>query len=159
MRKILVTALLFACNKDDKVYYDLFNCDEDYTFIEVGADEVIDDETTCDEIGAGTIVLHSSTCEEEIGSARISPCAAPLGYEHDIIVELNSVYEDNVDKATVRMESEGRGTDEYKMKPDSANQGLYKTTLVSVGIGDERRQDFVRFKLWAVDPDGGDQDD
>ena len=94
----------------------------------------------------------------QIGEASIDPCAAPLGAEHNIIVRVFEQYEDLVDKATVRLESPGRGADEYKLKPDSADQGLYKTSLVSVGVGEERRSDFVRFKLWEVDPDGDEED-
>ena len=34
------------------------------------------------------------------------------------------------------------------MDPDSADEGLYKLTLVSVGAEGELRNDVVRIKLW-----------
>ena len=164
MKRLFVLFSLLGCKKDDKVYYDLFNCDEDATFIEVGAEETISGDD-CEAAGLGRVALRSSSCELEegeedliIGEASIDPCAAPLGAEHNIIVRVFEQYEDLVDKATVRLESPGRGADEYKLKPDSADQGLYKTSLVSVGVGDEHRNDFVRFKLWEVDPDGDEEE-
>ena len=42
MRLLPVILLLAACEEEDKVYYEQFNCPEDYTFIGVGADEVSD---------------------------------------------------------------------------------------------------------------------
>jgi hypothetical protein len=167
MKRFFVLFSLLGCKKDDKVYYDLYNCSDDYTFVGVGADEVVSG-ADCEDLDLGRVDLRSSSCELEeedgtnrsltIGSAVIDPCMGPLGTEHSIIVYVNSVYVDDVDRATVRIESPSRGADEYKLKPDSADRGIYKTSLVSVGVDDEHREDFVRFKLWAVDPDGGDKE-
>jgi len=163
MRRVLFLVVLAGCKKDEKVYYDLFNCAEDYTFIEVGSDEVADhgeDDGTdeCGDLGMGTIPLFSSTCERPIGEAIIDPCMGPIGTEHDIVVFVDSTEADKVDRANVRLESPGRGSDEYRLEPDSADPGIYKTTLVSVGTSDETREDFVRIKLFSVDPDGGEEE-
>ena len=48
----------------------------------------------------------------------------------------------------MEIDSGDRGTEEYEMNPDSADEGLYKLTLVSVGAEDELRNDVIRIKLW-----------
>ena len=154
---------LAGCQEEEKVYYEQFNCTEDYTFIEVGSEEVADhgQEDGTDECGAmgmGEIDLLSSTCESVVGRVVIDPCMAPVGTEHEIVVFVDTTQTDKVDQVKVRMESPGRGSDEYTLEPDSADPGIYKTTLVSVGTENETREDFVQIKLFAVDPDGGEEE-
>ena len=64
------------------------------------------------------------------------------------MVRLNPIYKEEVDRASVEIDSGDRGTEEYEMNPDSADEGLYKLTLVSVGAEDELRNDVIRIKLW-----------
>ena len=161
---LLLLVLFFAgCKEEDKVYYEMFNCSNDYTFIEVGSEEVADhgqedDTDPCGGLGMGSIDLKSSTCESSVGHAVVDPCMAPIGTEHDIVVYIDTTQADKVDRVTVRLESPGRGADEYTLEPDSADPGIYKTTLVSVGTKNETREDFVQIKLFAVDPDGGEEE-
>lgn len=155
--------LLAACEEDEKVYYEQFNCAEDYTFISVGADEAADhgqedDTNECGELGMGRIELRSSTCESSVGYAIIDPCMAPIGAEHEIVVFIDTTQADKVDRVSVRLESDERGADEYTLNPDSADPGIYKTTLQSVGTENETREEFVQIKLFAVDPDGGEEE-
>ena len=139
-----------GCKKEEEITYRLFNCEEDSALIDIGADELLT-EDQCE-----STPLQSSSCldgdQETIGEAYIWPCAAPIGTEHDIFIRVDRPHDQKIAKATVRLESDGRGEDEYRMTQDSANEGLYKITLISVGSEDERRQDVVQFKLWEEDP-------
>ena len=141
-----------GCGDDEKTEYDLFNCEDDFTLIYVGTPEVWTGEA-CD--GVDTIELRSSSCElpsnptgNLVGTADITPCGGPIGTEHQIVVRVNNLYKDQVDRASVRLNSGERGEDEYKMNPDSADEGLYKLTLVSVGSDEELRNDTIHIKLW-----------
>ena len=146
-----------GCKKEEEVQYRLFNCEEDSTFIDVGAEEILTGEEHCESVD-----LLSSSClpddQETVGSAYIWPCAAPIGTEHDIVVEVDPPYPGKIAKATVRLQSDGRGEDEYRLTQDSANEGLYKLTLISVGSESEKRQDVVQIKLWEEDPAASEDD-
>ena len=149
----LVVLLLLGstgCKKEEEIAYRLFNCEDDSALIDIGAEDVLT-EDQCE-----SIPLRSSSCLDDVqatvGEAYIWPCAAPVGTEHDIVIMVDRPYDQQIAKATVRLESDGRGEDEYRLTQDSANEGLYKITLISVGSEDERRQDAVQFKLWEEDP-------
>ena len=150
----LFVLTLLGCKKEEEIVYDLFNCDEDETLIQVGADEVLSG-ADCD--GSDVIELRSSSCLEDnlVGTATIDPCAGPIGTEHLVKVEMFSTSAHKVDRATVRLSSPGRGDDEYRMTPDSDKEGLYTISLESVGTANEVRTDTVQIKLWAEDPNGG----
>lgn len=140
---------LCGCKEDVATTYSLFNCEEDYTFVYVGESEIISGDA-CD--GAGQIEINSSSCEVSVGQATISPCGGPSGTEHEIVVKVNSIYSHQIAKVTVHLDSGARDDDEYKLTPDSADEGLYKITLISVGSEGEQRDDLVRIKLWEEDP-------
>jgi hypothetical protein len=146
-----------GCNKEEETQYRLFNCEEDSALIDIGAEETLTGDEQCE-----SIPLQSSSClsdgEETVGEAYVWPCAAPIGTEHDIVIMVDPPYDNKIAKATVRLESDGRGEDEYRLTQDSANEGLYKLTLISVGSEGERRQDFVEFKLWEEDPTANEDD-
>ena len=153
-----VVFLLLACTgckKEEEITYRLFNCEEDSALIDIGSEDLLT-EDQCE-----SIPLQSSSClddgQETVGEAYIWPCAAPVGTEHNIVIRVDRPYDQQIAKATVRLESDGRGEDEYRLTQDSANEGLYKITLISVGSQDERRQDFVQFKLWEEDPNANDE--
>jgi hypothetical protein len=141
-----------GCGSDEGPAYNLFNCEDDFTLIYVGIPEVWTDDA-CD--GVDTIELRSSSCElpgnenaNLVGTADISPCGGPIGTQHQIVVRVNSLYKDQVDRVSVRLNSGERGEDEYDMNPDSADEGLYKLTLESVGSAGELRNDTIHIKLW-----------
>ena len=144
-----------GCKKEEEVAYRLFNCEEDSALIDIGAEDLLT-EDQCE-----STPLRSSSCLDDaqatVGEAYIWPCAAPVGTEHDIVIMVDRPYDQQIAKATVRLESDGRGEDEYRLTQDSANEGLYKITLISVGSEDERRQDSIRFKLWEEDPNANEE--
>lgn len=142
MRLLLVVSGLVACNKDDEVEYTQFNADDDEVTIEVGVDEELDPVETA---------LNSSTGEVEIGWAEVRPGGGPIGTEHEIVVIVDDDYEDIVDKVTVRTDSGDRGEDEYDLDQDSADEGYYKVTLVTVGEEGEMRDDTLTFRLWDAE--------
>ena len=141
-----------GCGDDGGAVYNLFNCEDDFTLIYVGIPEVWTGES-CD--GVEHIDLKSSSCDlpedpngNPVGTADITPCGGPIGTEHQIVVRVNTLYKDKVDRVSVRLNSGDRGEDEYDMQPDSADEGLYKITLVSVGSEGELRNDTIHIKLW-----------
>ena len=144
-----VLLALCGCDEDVPTTYSLFNCEEDYTFVYVGEPEIISGDA-CD--GADNIEITSSSCEVSVGQATVSPCGGPAGTEHEIVVKVNSTYSHQIAKVTAHLGSGSRGDDEYKLTPDSADEGLYKITLISVGAEGEKRDDLLRIKLWEEDP-------
>src|SRR4030095_1122403 len=99
------------------------------------------------------IVLYSSTALVTVGSAKVDPGGGPIGTEHDIVVIVEDAYENVVDRVSVRTDAAERGEDEYDLDPDSADEGFYKLTLVSVGEPDEIRTDTFTIRLWDEDDD------
>ena len=143
---------LYDCTGPNSETNDVFNCEEDFTLIYVGTEEVWTGDM-CD--GVESIPLRSLSCDlpgdpdgNPVGTADITPCGGPIGTEHQIVVRVNTLYKDKVDRVSVRLNSGDRGEDEYDMQPDSADEGLYKITLVSVGSEGELRNDTIHIKLW-----------
>lgn len=146
---VLVLPVL-GCDEDETITYTLFNCEEDSTFVRVGAES---DVTGDDCEGDDLLQLTSSSCEVNVGQATVSPCGGPIGTEHEIVVKVNSTYSHEISKVTAVLESGQRGEDSYTLTPDSADEGLYKVTLISVGSENEQRDDLLRIKLWKEDPE------
>ena len=124
-----------TCSKDDEETYEQFNADNDALTISVGAADLGE---------AETIDLHSTTG------------AVLIGTEHVITVEIFDAYQDMVDQVTVRTDSGERGEDEYELIGDSADEGYYKRTLVSVGAEDEVRTDTLTIRVWDLVDSGTD---
>lgn len=145
--------LLGACDSTTDPVWEQFNASTDQVVVEVGVAE------------AGPLVtatLHSSSGEVEVGAATVDPGSGPIGTEHRVEVQVQSDWEDVVQRVTLRTASGSRGEDEYEMDPDSADEGLYVTTLVSVGDEGEQRSDTFTFRLWedvADESEGGDAQD
>lgn len=136
--------LLFACNnKDEEVVYDQWNATDDSVDVAVGA--AVGDALTVD--------LHSSTGAVVVGSATVDPGSGPVGTEHTITVIVADDYANVVDRASVRTASPDRGEDEYDLEADSADEGIYVLTLVSVGDEGEQRTDTLTFRLWDIEGD------
>ena len=159
LRSAIFSFALLGCGEEEVTEYDLFNCEEDAAFIYVGLDEILDGDACADKggyevdgDGIARFKLRSSSCDlpddVNVGEVAVSPCGAPIGTEHQIVVTVYEIYKQDIAKVSVQLESPGRGTDEYKMDPDSADEGLYKLTLVSVGSEGEQRDDLLRIKLW-----------
>lgn len=134
---------LLACEQDEETTYVQFNADDESLTVDIGA-----------ELGlAQTIELHSTTGEVVIGEATVDPDAGPVGTEHEIVVQIYDAYEHMVDRVSVRTDSGERGEDEYDLQPDSADEGYYELTLVSVGAEDEQRTDTLTIRVWDVQDD------
>ncbi|MEC8191928.1 MAG: hypothetical protein VX944_06630 [Myxococcota bacterium] len=153
-KTLVLAALLGGCGEEDPISYSLFNCEEDSTFVHVGEAEILSGDD-CD--GGDLLQLRSSSCEVSVGQASISPCGGPIDTEHEIVVKVNSTYSHEIAKVTAVLESGQRGEDEYTLTPDSADEGLYKVTLISVGSEGEQRDDLLRIKLWKEDPEASDE--
>ncbi len=146
MTGLLAVLALVACKQDDEVRYVQFNAPDDQVTVEVGVDEELDP--------VGTD-LHSSTGEVVVGSAQVSPGGGPVGTEHEVLVIVDDDWQDVVDRASVRVDSGDRGVDEYDLEQDSADEGYYKLSLVSVGDEGEVRSDVFTFRLWEASDTGG----
>ena len=116
-----------------------FNATDNTLTVEVGLDEVL---------GPVNIDLTSSTGQVTVGTATITPGGGPVGTEHAIEVEVNNAYEDAVGRVSARLDAGARGEDEYDLDVDSADEGFWTLTLVSVGDPGETRSDTVNIRLW-----------
>jgi len=133
-----LATLLLGCPETDADWVQ-YNAEDDSLEVQVGVAELQED---------GSVALYSSTGLVEIGTASISPGGGPIGTEHSISVEVSDDYANDVDRVSIRTDSEDRGEDEYDLESDSAGEGLYATTLVSVGDDGEVRTDTLTFRLW-----------
>jgi hypothetical protein len=130
-----------ACNKDEGIQYDQYNAGNDRLTIQVGIEDLLDPEE---------IPLMSSTGQVEVGLARVDPGGGPIGTNHEIVIEVYDAYQEVVDRASVRTQSNGRGEDEYDLEQDSADEGVYLVTLQTEGAADEIRDDTLTFRLWTI---------
>jgi hypothetical protein len=137
-------AILPGCKKDEEVTYAQFNGDEDTLSVEVGAKKALP---------ALSIELHSTTGEVIVGTAEVDPGGGPIGTEHAVVVIVADDYENVVDRVSIRTDSGDRGEDEFDLDVDSADEGYYKTTLVSVGEEGEIRTDTLTVRLWDIEDD------
>ena len=138
---LLLVGLILSCGDEETVQYERFNADGDTITLSVGAEDVLD---------AIEIDLHSTTGEVVIGTAKASPGGGPIGTEHTFVVAIDDDWQDQVDRVSVRIDSGERGEDEYDLEQDSADEGLYKLSLVSVGDEGEARDDVVEVHVWDV---------
>ena len=132
---------LIACKGDDEVQYTRFNGDDDVLVVEVGVSDLLDPVET---------VLTSSTNEVEVGLAWVDPGGGPVGTDHGVVVQVYDVYQSEIDRVTVRARSPGRGEDEYALTQDSADEGVWKINLTSVGAEGESRSDELQVLLWVA---------
>ena len=135
---VALAALLLSCTETEAEWVQ-YNADSDSLDVQVGVADIQD---------ASSVSLYSSTGLVEVGIATISPGGGPIGTEHSISVEISDEYANDVDRVSVRTDTEDRGEDEYDLESDSAGEGLYATTLVSVGDEGEVRTDTLTFRLW-----------
>ncbi|MCB9778496.1 MAG: hypothetical protein H6742_08040 [Alphaproteobacteria bacterium] len=144
MHALALVTLLLACKKDEEITYSQFNGDADQVTIQVGIDDVLDP-VVAD--------LTSSTGEVVVGQVEVDPGGGPLGTEHAIVVEIFNDWEQIVDRVSVRLQSPGRGEDEFELDQDSADEGVWKLTIVSTGTEGEEREDTLTVRAWDIDGD------
>jgi hypothetical protein len=133
----LLAVCLLGCNQDG-YDYDQVNATDDVVSIEVGAE--LSPLVTLD--------LHSSTGRVVIGTVTVDPGGGPAETEHEVYVTMLEEYVGLVDHASVSTSSEGRGSREFEMDPDSAEEGLFKLVIVSVADDGEVRTDSFTIQLW-----------
>ena len=136
---LLLIPGLTACKGDEESEWLQWNADDDQIQVEVGIDELLDEVE---------ISLRSSTGEVDVGVARVDPAGGPIGTLHEIVIIVDDDYADAVDRASIRTDSGDRGTDEYDLARDSAEEGVYKLTIESDGAPAEVRTDTFTFRLW-----------
>ena len=135
----LAALLLAACSEDEEPVWKQFNADDDRVTLEIGVDTVLD---------AVSTTLRSSGGMSEVGTAQADPGGGPIGTEHTFFVVVSADYDDRVGRATVRVESPGRGSDEYEMEPETGGEGNWILLLASRGDDGEVRTDTATFRLW-----------
>jgi hypothetical protein len=136
---LILSAGLSACGDDAESEWRQWNATDDEVDVEVGISDLLD---------PVEVLLRSSTGEVEVGTARVDPAGGPIGTLHEIVIIVGDDYADVVDRASVRTSSPERGTDEYDLERDSAEEGVYKLTIESDGTPDEARTDTLTFRLW-----------
>lgn len=136
--------LLLGCKKEAGPSYTQFNGTDDSLTIEVGVEDLLD---------PVQIELTSSTGEVVVGTTTVDPGGGPAGTEHAIVVIIDDLYEHIVDRVSVRLDSGDRGEDEFELQQDSADEGVWKLTLVSVADEGELRQDTLTVRCWDEEED------
>lgn len=136
--------LLLACQREEEVTYSQFNGPDDSLIIQVGIDELLD---------PISVDLSSSTGEVVVGDATVDPGGGPLGTDHAVVVEVYNDWEHIVDRVSVRLDSGDRGEDEFELEQDSADEGVWKTTIRSTGSEGEVREDTLTVRCWDEDGD------
>lgn len=136
---LFCTQLGVSCEEEAEPNWVQFNGSGDAVIIEVGiADEL--DPVSCE--------LTSSVTGLVVGQATVTPGGGPIGTEHTILVVVEDEWENDVGRVSVRTDSGERGTDEYELEADPADEGYYGLTIVSVGEEGEQRSDTLTFRLW-----------
>lgn len=107
------------------------------------------------------VALFSSTGSVEVGSATLEPGGGPPGTLHTLEVWVDADYADQVDAASVQIDSGERGSRTLDLVPDSADERLYWLELQSVGNEGEIRTDTFTIQLWdeLSEDDGSTQSD
>jgi hypothetical protein len=129
----------YDCQEEVEPNWTQFNGDADSVTIEVGAAEELD---------AVSCELTSSVTGLVVGSAEVSPGGGPIGTEHTLLVVVEDDWENDVGRVSVRTDSGDRGSDEYELESDPADEGYYGLTIISVGEEGEQRSDTLTFRLW-----------
>lgn len=142
---VLALTVLVACDEDPTTTYAQYNATDNSVTVAVGSSC---DPSPCADV---TTDLTSSSGEVDIGDATVSPGGGPIGTIHIVKVVIADEFESDVDEAHIRIDSgETRGTDEYDMLPDSADEGLWTLEVTSVGEFGESREDTFTFRLYEA---------
>ena len=146
----VVLTLLFACVEDDETSYVQYNGDDQSVTVDVGVETryVLAEDGVTEIPEVASVVLTSSTGTVELGTGTVSPSAGPIGTIHTVTVEVVEEYAADIDRATVRTDSGGRGEDEYDLERDSTGEGYWVFELESEGEDGEQRTDTLTFLLY-----------
>jgi hypothetical protein len=130
---------LLACNFGEQEEWLRFN-GSDAVSVDVVAEDILGELIEGD--------LRSTTGTISLGFFSVYPGSAPAGTDHDVLVYIDEDYEEMVGKVSVITDAGTRGSDEYELRQDSANHGLWAVTLTSVGDPGEIRTDNFEIALW-----------
>jgi hypothetical protein len=92
--------------------------------------------------------LRSTTGSNVLGLVSVDPGSGPAGTDHILSVNVDEDYSEIVQRVTVIADAGVRGLDEYELRQDSADHGLWVITLTSVGEMGETRTDLFEIALW-----------
>jgi hypothetical protein len=131
---------LGSCLQDDAIYWAPYNGGDDTVRVAVGAGEAGPDVE---------VTLMSTTETVEIGVGTVGPGSGPVGTEHWVYVRVDDLYSDDVGRVTLETDGQ-RGLTQHVMLKDSAEAGLWVTSVTSLGDATESREDVFRFVLWRL---------
>jgi hypothetical protein len=97
--------------------------------------------------------LYSSTGATVVANAEVDPGGGPVGTLHTVVVEIDDIYADVVDRVSLSISSPGHPDRSLDLRLDSAVEGLYSLELLSSGEEDESRSDTFLFELWDLEGD------
>ncbi|MFT4627235.1 MAG: hypothetical protein ACI8PZ_005916 [Myxococcota bacterium] len=145
---VLACTSLSGCNKDE-IIWDRVNGTDDTLMVIVTPEGVLGDAIAIDL----TPVLNRSNT---LGTATVDPGSGPVGTEHELTVELSEDVEELVQRVTVKVSAQGRGSEEWELRRDPAFIGTWGISVESLGAPDEgRREDSFNVRLWTPLDDPG----
>lgn len=130
-------AMLAACNGNGDIIWRQFNNEADTLTIEIVGD-------------VGPVVMSeitSNTGEVIIGTAIVDPGSGPVGTAHRLVLEIDDEWQERIGRATITSTGE-RGEEEYDLRQDAADHGVFDLTLTSLGEPGEIRTDTWIMTLW-----------
>ena len=129
--------LLVGCDPNAGEEWRRFNNESDVLNLEIQ-----------DQIGPDlTIDITSNTGAVVVGTGTLSPGSGPVGTQHVLLIEVANEWEERIGRASITSIGK-RGVEEYDMRQDAADPGIFDLTLVSLGAKDETRTDQWLINLW-----------
>ena len=145
----LVLVLAAACTGGDDEGWIAYNADGESLEIQVTAEPAVDE--------IATRILTSTTGAVNVGEVRVDPAAGPVGTDHEIRVIVNDEYEESVERVTIETSGD-RGDQTHLAIQDSADHGLWRVVVTSLGEEGETRTDTFTTRLWRPAVEGEEPD-
>jgi len=144
---LLLLPAFLGINCDKEIVWVQFNGDDDEFFVEITDDAVGEPQT---------IELFSNSGQVIVGTATLDPGSGPVNTDHELVVQVANAWEDEVQRVTLVVDSGDRGTAEFELSQDSADEGYWWVELRSVGEPGETRVDEFQVRLWTPEEEGAD---
>jgi hypothetical protein len=141
----ILLLLATACATSNDEGFIAFNAEDESLDILVTVEPAVDE--------VATRVLNSTTGAVEVGTVTVDPAAGPVGTDHTIIVLVDDLYEEQVERVTIRTSGD-RGDQSHLAVQDSADHGLWKVVVTSLGAEGETRTDTFTTRLWRAASEG-----
>ena len=145
----LLVLLAAACDSNSNEGWIAFNADDESVDISVTAEPATDE--------VATRGLTSTTGAVDVGDVTVDPAAGPVGTDHEILVMVLDEYEEDVGRVTVETSGE-RGDQIHVAIQDSADHGLWRLLVTSLGAEGETRTDTFTTRLWRPAEEGEEPD-